>query len=76
MEPNGLLAIVALVPVAVVMLVWTRMVSIHLLREWRRWAIVTIFAISAVLTPPDPFSHIAMAMSMVLLYELSILALE
>jgi sec-independent protein translocase protein TatC len=46
------------------------------LREKRRWAIVAIFAVAAVLTPPDPISQIAMALPTVLLYEASIWAVE
>jgi sec-independent protein translocase protein TatC len=38
----------------------------------RRYAIVGIFAVAAVLTPPDPISQISLAVPMVLLYEISI----
>ena len=47
-----------------------------MLREKRRWAIVGIFAVAAVLTPPDPISQIAMALPTLLLYEVSILAVD
>ena len=40
----------------------------------RRYAIVGVFMVAAVLTPPDPISQISMAIPTVLLYELSILA--
>ena len=47
-----------------------------MLREKRRWAIVGIFAVAAMLTPPDPFSMMAMALPLMLLYEVLILAVE
>lgn len=44
------------------------------LRSKRRYAIVGVFMVAAVLTPPDPISQISMAIPTILLYELSILA--
>jgi sec-independent protein translocase protein TatC len=46
------------------------------LRSFRRWAIVGITAASAVLSPPDPFSMIAMMLPTILLYEASILIVD
>jgi len=46
------------------------------LRSGRRFAIVGIFALSAVLTPPDALSMVIMALPTVLLYELSIVAVS
>ena len=43
------------------------------LQKSRRVAIVIIFAAAAVLTPPDIFSQIALALPMILLYEISII---
>ena len=42
------------------------------LREFRRYAIVGIFALAAVLTPPDVFSQMSLAIPLVFLYEISI----
>jgi sec-independent protein translocase protein TatC len=42
------------------------------LREKRRWAIVGVFVIAAVLTPPDVISQFALALPTLALYELSI----
>lgn len=42
------------------------------LRRSRRYAILIIFIVSAVLTPPDVFSQILMAIPLLLLYELGI----
>jgi sec-independent protein translocase protein TatC len=45
----------------------------QILRAWRRYAVVAIFIVAAVLTPPDVASQILMAAPMLLLYEISIL---
>lgn len=42
------------------------------MRRQRRYAILFIFIIAAILTPPDVFSQCLMAMPMLLLYEVSI----
>ena len=42
------------------------------LKRYRRHAIVGVFVVAAVLTPPDPISQIALALPTMLLYELSI----
>jgi sec-independent protein translocase protein TatC len=42
------------------------------LKGVRRYAIVGVFAIAAVLTPPDVFSQLSLAFPMVALYEVSI----
>ena len=44
------------------------------LRDFRRYAIVAITGVAAMLSPPDPFSMIAMALPTILLYEAAILA--
>jgi sec-independent protein translocase protein TatC len=43
------------------------------LRQVRRYAIVGIVALSGILTPPDAFSMISLAVPLVALYEISIL---
>lgn len=42
------------------------------MRRSRRYAILVIFIVAAILTPPDVFSQCLMAMPMLLLYEVSI----
>lgn len=49
------------------------MVSPGWLRKYRRHAIMTMFIIGAVLTPPDPITQIMMAGMLILLYEISVL---
>ncbi len=43
-----------------------------MLIKYRRYAIVIIFILAAVLTPPDVISQLAMAFPLILLYQLSI----
>ncbi len=44
------------------------------LREWRGYAVVGIFIVAAVITPPDVISQLLLAVPMVALYEIGILA--
>ncbi|MGE3064478.1 MAG: twin-arginine translocase subunit TatC [Hyphomicrobiaceae bacterium] len=63
-------------PVALTLLARAGIVGAQQLREFRRYAIVAITAVAAVLSPPDPFSMIAMALPTILLYEGSIYAVS
>jgi sec-independent protein translocase protein TatC len=60
------------VPIAVIFLARMGLVSPAALAGTRRYAIVAIFVVAALLTPPDPLTQILMAVPMVILYELSI----
>jgi len=57
------------VPIAVVLLVITGMVSLEKLRNSRGYVLIGIFVIAAFLTPPDAVSQCIMAVPMYLLYE-------
>ena len=48
------------------------LVSSKMLQAGRRYAIVGVFVVAAVLTPPDPISQITLAIPICLLYEVSI----
>jgi len=48
------------------------LVSSQMLRTGRRYAIVAVFVVAAVVTPPDPISQITLAVPLCLLYEISI----
>lgn len=60
------------VPVVVVVLVLSGMVTVEQLREWRGYVIVGVFVIAAIVTPPDVVSQIALAVPMCILYEAGI----
>ena len=60
------------VPVVVVVLIITGLVSVEQLREWRGYVVVAIFVIAAIVTPPDVVSQIALAVPMCILYEVGI----
>lgn len=48
-------------------------ITAQMMRKARRYAVLCIFIVAAILTPPDVVSQLLMAMPMLLLYEISIL---
>ena len=60
------------VPVVVVVLVLTGLVSTEKLREIRSFVIVGAFVVAAVVTPPDVVSQLMLAIPLCLLYEVGI----
>jgi sec-independent protein translocase protein TatC len=62
------------VPIVVVVLARLGLVSIEKLKSFRAYFIVVAFIVAAVITPPDIASMLALALSMVLLYEVGIWA--
>ncbi|HXW21539.1 MAG TPA: twin-arginine translocase subunit TatC [Rhodomicrobium sp.] len=63
-------------PVVLTLLARVGMVSSQWLRKQWRYAVVIIFAVAAVLTPPDVLSQTGLAIPTLLLYELSILSVK
>ncbi|HEX7387482.1 MAG TPA: twin-arginine translocase subunit TatC [Castellaniella sp.] len=61
------------VPIAVVLLVKTGMVTVAKLREVRGYVIVGCFVVAAVITPPDVLSQLMLATPLCLLYEIGII---
>jgi sec-independent protein translocase protein TatC len=59
-------------PIFLIMLTKLNIVTTEQLVKFRRHSIVVIFIASAVLTPPDVFSQITLALPLMLLYEISI----
>ncbi|WP_163328490.1 twin-arginine translocase subunit TatC [Desulfurobacterium thermolithotrophum] len=63
---------VFLLPVVVWLLSKLGIINYKMLEKNRKYAILVIFVVAAVLTPPDIFSQIMMALPLLGLYELSI----
>ncbi len=64
-----------LLPVLLMLLERAGIITRKQLKSGRRYAIVAAFAIAAVLTPPDIWSQFALAIPLVLLYEVSIIGI-
>ncbi len=64
-----------LLPVVLMLLERAGIVTRDQLKRGRRYAVVGAFAIAAVLTPPDIFSQVLLAVPLCLLYELAIIAI-
>ena len=46
------------------------------LKKRRKYVIIIIFAVAAILTPPDPITQIGLGIPLLILYELSILSVK
>jgi sec-independent protein translocase protein TatC len=60
------------VPIAVILLVKTGLVSVAQLREARPYVIVGAFVVAAIVTPPDVVSQLMLAIPMCVLFEVGI----
>ena len=60
-------------PVILLLLVKFGILTIAQLVSFRKYAIVLSFVFAAIVTPPDPFSQISLALPIIILYEISIL---
>ena len=63
-------------PILLNLLARIGVVNSNYLKTRRRYIIVIIFAIAAILTPPDPITQVGLAIPLLLLYELSILTVR
>ena len=63
-------------PVLLTLLARVSLVSSDGLRNNRKYVIVGVFIIAAIITPPDPISQIGLGIPILLLYEISILAVK
>lgn len=59
-------------PVIMTLLGMAGIISSKLMAEGRRYAIVAVVVVAAIVTPPDPISQLMLAVPLVLLYEISI----
>ena len=63
-------------PVLLTLLAKVGFVDAEYLRKRRKYIIIIIFSMAAVLTPPDPITQIGLALPLLLLYELSIFTVK
>jgi len=63
-------------PVILSLLARVGVVDSHYLKTRRKFVVVIIFAVAAILTPPDPITQIGLALPLLILYELSILTVK
>jgi sec-independent protein translocase protein TatC len=64
------------VPIAVIVLARIGVVSIAQLKSFRGYFVVAAFVVAAVVTPPDVISQLALAVPMIVLYEIGIIAAQ
>ena len=63
-------------PVILSLLARIGIIDSEYLRKRRKYFVVIIFALAAILTPPDPITQIGLALPLLLLYELSIFTVK
>ena len=63
-------------PVLLSLLARVGFVDSEYLQKRRKYVIVIIFAVAAILTPPDPITQIGLGIPLLILYELSILCVK
>ena len=63
-------------PVILSLLARVGFVDSEYLKKRRKYVLVIIFAVAAILTPPDPVTQIGLAIPLLLLYELSIMSVK
>jgi len=66
--------IVFQLPVGLSLMAKVGIISSKGLKKYRRYAIVGMFVVSAVVAPPDPITQICLALPLIALYEISIFA--
>jgi len=59
-------------PVILSLLARVGFIDSEYLKKRRKYVVVIIFAVAAILTPPDPVTQIGLAIPLLLLYEVSI----
>jgi len=59
-------------PVVVYFLTKAGLISSRLMKKYRKHSIIVILVLGALITPPDPFSQLMIALPLMLLYQISI----
>lgn len=67
------MAMVFQMPVVVMFLARIGVLKPHALAERRKYAVLLFFTVGAILTPPDVFSQILLAVPLIILFEISLL---
>lgn len=63
-------------PVFLTLLARAGVITAEMLVNYRRFAVVMIFIVAAILTPPDPFSQVVLGACILALYEISVLSVR
>lgn len=63
-------------PVLLTLMGRAGLVTADFLAKHRKYAIIVVFIVAAILTPPDPFSQIILAIPLLALYEISIVSVR
>ena len=63
-------------PVLLSLLARVGFIDSNYLKKRRKYVVVIIFAVAAILTPPDPITQIGLGIPLLILYELSILSVK
>ena len=63
-------------PILLSLLARVGFIDSEYLKKRRKYVIVIIFSIAALLTPPDPITQIGLGIPLLILYELSILSVK
>ena len=63
-------------PVLLSLLARVGFVDSQYLKKRRKYVIIIIFSVAAILTPPDPITQIGLGIPLLILYELSILSVR
>ena len=63
-------------PILLNLLARIGVVNSQYLKKTRRYVIVIIFTLAAILTPPDPITQVGLAIPLLLLYEISIITVR
>ena len=63
-------------PLILVLLAMLDLITAEMLQEYRRFVLIVIMVMGALLTPPDPISQLAMAVPVYFMYEISIVIIR